>query len=226
MPSPGIWRTAGFSAPAPQEDGVIPGCDAVQEDILADFDPALEFDSGILKHAFEGIDIFPVQPEGGDSVAEHASDPGVRVGDGDVGARTVEPDRGGDAYGAGAYDGDPLACQDVGFPFELRTEQIGVGDFLLDFVPADRDLFHIQDAVAVAELTPVAHPGRNGRERVVVEEEFPGFIQFLFPIKLHAFRDGSMDGTALQGAFGLLAQETALRFVVFHVLRLIVIIQR
>ena len=126
------------------------------------------------------------------------------------------PHGGGDAHGTGAYDGDPAPLQQVGLPLELHGEQVGVGDLLLDLVPADGDVLDVQDATAVAKLLPVAHPRGDGREGIVVEKELARFVQPVFPVKGHAFGDGRMDGASLQGALGLLAEEAAQGFVVLH----------
>ena len=216
LPFAGDVQQGRFLGAGAQQDRVIAGCHAGQFDVPANLDAALELDPGSEEQALVGVDIFLVQAETGDTVAENAADAGVRVGDAYLGTQAVQPDGGDDAHGTGPDEGDALAGEEVRLPFERDAEQVGVGNLLLDLVPADRDFLDVQDTVSKAELPPVAHAGGDGGQGIVVEKDFARFVQLVFPVKLHALGNGRMDRTSLQGAFGLLAQEAAERFVVFH----------
>ena len=205
-----------FLGTGADQDRVITGRHAGQFDVPAHFDAPLELDAGSEEQALVGIDIFLVQPESGDAVTEDAADARIRVGDAHLGTEAIQPDRGDDAHGAGSDQRDALSGQEVRLPLQRDAEQVGIGDFLFDLIPAYRNLLDIQDAVAKTELPPVAYAGGDGGQGIVVEKDLARFVQLVFPVELHALGNGRMDRTSLQGALGLLAQEAAERFVVFH----------
>ena len=70
-------------------------------------------------------------------------------------------------------------------------------------------MLHVQDAVAEAELLPVAHERGDGRQRVVLEEHLSGLVHVALPVQCHALRHGSVNRTTLQPAFGLLTKQAA-----------------
>ena len=122
----------------------------------------MENDPALMQEPLVGFHEGAVQAEGRDPIAEDAAQMVVGIVQMDLGPLPEEPDGCGDTGGAGADDREATTAQALGVGFQTDSVQIAERDFLLDLIPADRNLFHVEDAGAVAELFPVADPGGHG----------------------------------------------------------------
>ena len=167
---------------------------------------AVELHAGIGQHFLISIAIFLVQAEGRDAVAQDAAHAGIGVVQNHFCPGFIQPDGGRKTGRARTHDGYAAAGEFLGAALQADGLQVLARNLLLHLVPADGHLFHVEHAVSVAELLPVAHQGGDGRHGVVAEQQLAGLVQAALPVQQHALRDGSVHRTALQSTFGLFTQ--------------------
>ena len=187
--------------------GVIFGRQIPKGDILADLHVFPEFYAGVQKHLLIGVAVLAVQAERRNAVAQHTAHAGIGIKHSHLRTTLVQPDGGGNAGGTGAHYGHAVIGMLQGMTLQSMLKEVLGRYLMLNLMPADGRVFHVEDAMSQAELLPVAHQGGDGAQGVVPEQHCSGFLQAALTVKRHALRNGCMNRAALKGAFWLFAKQ-------------------
>ena len=211
----GNLQRPGLAGIEAEEDGVEPGAQLSEGEVLLELDAQAEDDAALLENLNPALDDGALHLERGRAVHEEAAGHQRRVEDGDGIPAPGQFIGAGQTAGAGADHRDAQAVRRGGAGIDLPVGKGVFGEELLDGPNGHRLGHAVENAGPFAQAVGRANPGADFRHVGGGSQHGGGLQEAAFGGQQHPLRDGVAQGAAghtarvwaLDAAAGLLARS-------------------